>query len=92
MKIFIEDDDGRVPNGYKSVTYGETCDLCTAEDWDYVFENLQEYIEELKLKKMFEKNLGKQLFLQAKVDTLEKIVTKYATFVEIAKDSRFNDL
>jgi len=92
MKLIIEDDDGRVYNAYKSVTYGTTCDLATAEDWDFIFQHLKIYIETLKVRKLETTNLGMTIDLTAKIDTLEKLLKKYSKFVEIAEDSRYDNL
>lgn len=92
MKLTIEDNDFRVRDGHKKVSYGEVCDLCTVEDWDLIFQHLKIYIEELKLKKVGITNIGITIDIDSKINKLESLLKKYVKFVEIAEDSRFNDL
>ncbi len=91
MKITIEEKDNRwgaIP--YRKLVFGDECGFDVAEDWSYIFEQLQIYISQLKDNKS--ENIGIQLSRQSKIDKLQSLLDKYKTFHELAIDVTFSSL
>jgi hypothetical protein len=59
-------------------------------EWDFLFEQLKEYRDHLKLRVKHEESLGKQIVIQAKIDKLEKLFNKYIDFIQMAEEGRYD--
>ena len=91
MKITIEEKDNRlgvIP--YRKLVFGDECGSDIAEDWSYIFEQLQIYISQLKENKS--ENIGIQISRQSKIDKLQLLLDKYKTFHELTIDVTFSSL
>jgi len=88
MKLTIEDIDRNYYPGGKKIVYDDTGGFWLSDDWDFIFDNLRQHRDYLKIRKDRCETIGGQISLQAQIDRINKLFEKYVEFINIAEHWR----